>query len=196
MLYNGNQNGQETGEITFRIVHSNRKTMALQVTRDGQVVVRCPLWVSDQKATEFARRHRDWIEEQCRRVKERVSHRPVFTDQEVRRYREAARQVLTKKTAFWAERMGVSYGRIAIRQQVTRWGSCSAKGNLNYNWMLILVPETLQDYVVVHELAHRKEMNHSPRFWKVVESQLPDYKERRRMLKQYENQADIREEET
>ena len=81
--------------------------------------------------------------------------------------------------------MGVTYGRISIRSQKTRWGSCSAKGNLNYNWKLMLCPERVQDYVVVHELAHRKEMNHSPAFWAEVEKILPDYRERRKWLKTY-----------
>lgn len=87
--------------------------------------------------------------------------------------------------------MGVTYGTISIRQQATRWGSCSSRGNLNFNWTLILTPEPLQDYVVVHELAHRLEMNHSDRFWKIVESQIPDYRERRNLLKTYENQVEV-----
>ena len=79
--------------------------------------------------------------------------------------------------------MGVSYGRISIREQKTRWGSCSSKGNLNFNWRLIFAPEAVLDYVVVHELAHRKEMNHSPAFYTVVESVLPDYQKARKWLK-------------
>ena len=79
--------------------------------------------------------------------------------------------------------MGVSYERVSIRAQKTRWGSCSGNGNLSFNWKLSLVPDEILDYVVVHELAHRKEMNHSPRFWAVVEKELPDYRERREKLK-------------
>ncbi len=172
--------------IAYRIVHSKRKTMALQVTRDGQVVVRCPMRMSDARAREFAESHREWIEENYKRVQERISNQPVFTKEEIREYREKARKVLTEKTMWWAKKMGVDYGRIAIRQQATRWGSCSVKGNLNYNWKLVLLPEELQDYVVVHELAHRREMNHSRQFWGIVEREIPDYLRRRRELREFE----------
>ena len=173
--------------IEYRIVHSKRKTMALQVTRDGQVVVRCSMRVSDARAKEFAESHREWIEENYKKVQERISNQQTFTEKEVKEYREKARRVLTEKTMWWAEKMGVDYGRISIRQQATRWGSCSVKGNLNYNWKLILLPEELQDYVVVHELAHRREMNHSQRFWKIVEGELPDYLSRRKQLRGFES---------
>jgi len=179
--------------LSYTIVRSRRKTMALQVTRDGQVVVRCPMRVSEKTAREFAESHRDWIEEHCRQVQERMEHRLVFTEQEVKEYRKKARAVLGEKTRVWAERMGVTYERIAIRQQVTRWGSCSGKGNLNFHWMLVLMPEELQDYVVVHELAHRKEMNHSDRFWRLVAEQIPDYRERRKRLRNYESQIEVTE---
>ena len=79
--------------------------------------------------------------------------------------------------------MGVTYGRISIREQKTRWGSCSNKGNLNFNWRLILAPEEVLDYVVVHELAHRREMNHSKAFYAVVESMLPDYRRAQKWLR-------------
>ena len=80
--------------------------------------------------------------------------------------------------------MGVTCGRISIREQKTRWGSCSGQGNLNFNWKLILMPPEILDYVVVHELAHRKQMNHSPAFWAEVERILPDWRERRRWLRE------------
>jgi anaerobic ribonucleoside-triphosphate reductase len=89
------------------------------------------------------------------------------------------------KTAHFAKEMGVTYGRITIREQKTRWGSCSSAGNLNYNWKLVLMPEHVMDYVVIHELAHRKEMNHSARFYAVVAQQMPDYKVWQSWLKEH-----------
>lgn len=98
--------------------------------------------------------------------------------------RELARQRITRRVEYFAPLVGVTYNRIFIKEQKTRWGSCSSLGNLNFNWKLILLNEELLDYVVVHELAHRKQMNHSPTFWAEVERVLPDYRERRRRLKE------------
>ena len=100
-------------------------------------------------------------------------------------YRELARALCTERAEYYARRMDVTYGRIAIKNTKTRWGSCSSLGNLNFHWKLALMPPAILDYVVVHELAHRKEMNHSPRFWAEVEKILPDYKERRGWLREH-----------
>ena len=92
------------------------------------------------------------------------------------RYRNAAREVFTNRVEYYHRFTGGHYTSITIRDQKTRWGSCSSKGNLNFNWRLIFAPEKVLDYVVVHELAHRKEMNHSPAFYAVVASVMPEYK--------------------
>lgn len=98
-------------------------------------------------------------------------------------YRRYAKETLAKKTAYYSKIMQTDYSRITVKEQKTRWGSCSSKGNLNFNWKLMMMPEMIIDYVVIHELAHRKHMDHSPSFWKEVEKILPDYKERRGWLK-------------
>ena len=107
----------------------------------------------------------------------------VMSKEELAKLTRLAKEILPIKVAYYARIMGVSYERIAIRHQKTRWGSCSSLGNLNFNCLLMLVPEAVQDYVVVHELAHRKEMNHSARFWAEVEKIIPDYKKHRKWLK-------------
>ena len=95
------------------------------------------------------------------------------------------RRLVEQRVFFYSELMGISYGRISMRNQKTRWGSCSSDGNLNFNCRLLYVPLELLDYVVVHELAHRRHMNHSPEFWREVERYMPDYRERRASLKRY-----------
>ena len=159
----GSIKNSSMNEIEIQIKRSSRRTLSLQITREGQVVVHCPFSTTQEQIQMFVDEHRHWIGENLEQVKRRLTKRPV------------------------------TYGTISIRQQASRWGSCSSRGNLNFNWTLILTPEPLQDYVVVHELAHRLEMNHSDRFWKIVESQIPDYKERRNLLKTYENQVTVME---
>ena len=110
--------------------------------------------------------------------------RLTLSDAQRKRYIETARSIFTQKAAYYARLIGVTYGRISIREQKTRWGSCSSKGNLNFNWRLIFAPEEVVDYIVVHELAHRKEMNHSRAFYNVVASVLPDYKVQEKWLKE------------
>ena len=109
----------------------------------------------------------------------------TYGAEEIRNFTEKLRPVLMHRVALYAACMGVTYGKITIRNQKTRWGSCSAAGNLNFNWRLALLPEDLMNYVIVHELAHRLEMNHSARFWTQVENILPDWRERRRRLREY-----------
>jgi hypothetical protein len=100
-------------------------------------------------------------------------------------YRRQARHVFAERAAHWNTQFGYNYGRIAIRDQKSRWGSCSRQGNLNFNWRLLLAPLVVLDYIVIHELAHLKEGNHSPRFWALVAEQCPDYRDQRAWLRQH-----------
>lgn len=100
-------------------------------------------------------------------------------------YRKKAREIFTKRVEYFAPQIGKRVNRIAIRGQHTRWGSCSSKGNLNFNWRLMLAPPEIIDYVVVHELCHLLHMNHSKDFWHSVEAILPDYKQRKKWLTEW-----------
>ena len=125
-----------------------------------------------------------WIEKHLAQLRRQSgSAEPAFTAGQLRQLAEAARQDLPRRVARFAPLVGVSYGRITIRAQKSRWGSCSSKGNLNFNCLLMLCPEEVRDYVVVHELCHRKEMNHSKAFWSEVEKVLPHYMESVKWLK-------------
>ena len=168
----------------FEIIHSNRKTVNIQIKSDGRVVVRAPLRMSNGDIRRLVEEKADWIEKHLAQIRrQRDSAGPAFTAGQLRQLAEAARQDLPRRAARFAPLVGVSYGRITIRAQKSRWGSCSTLGNLNFNCLLMLCPEEVRDYVVVHELCHRKEMNHSERFWRELARVLPDYETPRKWLK-------------
>lgn len=172
--------------MKIEIIRSSRKTMVLEVTGEGKVIVRAPKRMPQTEIERFVQDKSFWIEKSLEKMQSRKQERgslEKLSMEEIRRLADEALRVLPEKTSFFARKVGVTYGKITIRNQKSRWGSCSAKGNLNYNCLLMLAPEEVQDYVVVHELCHRKEMNHSDRFWNEVEKVLPDYRERREWLK-------------
>ena len=168
--------------VPYQIIKSDRKTIAIQIKPDGQVVVRCPKRMRIEDARRFAESKADWIEKHlARRPPQDVAK---YTPKEIEQLREQARRLVTERVRHYAPIIGVTYGQIAIRTQHTRWGSCSSKGNLNFNCLLALVPPEVLDYVVVHELCHRKEMNHSDQFWKEVERVIPYYKSCKKWLRE------------
>lgn len=162
--------------------------MSLQVKHDGQIIVRAPRNVSLKDIESFVRKNSAWLKKHLDLVEKEMATRaasPVepLTMDEIRSLADEAMRVIPQKTAHFAPLVGVQYGRITIRNQKTRWGSCSSKGNLNFNCLLMLAPPEVLDYVIVHELCHRKEMNHSPRFWGEVARIIPDYKKHEKWLK-------------
>lgn len=171
-------------DITYQWIRSRRKMIAIQIDWEGQVIVRTPYGITKRQVEEFLDEKKDWILQTRQRVEKRKTEQIPISEEVRREGIERAKRIFPERTAYFAKRMGVDYGRITIREQKTRWGSCSSKGNLNFNWKLVLLDPELLDYVVVHELAHRREMNHSKNFWKIVEAELPDYRERRRRLKE------------
>lgn len=172
--------------IPYEIIRSKRKTYGIHVAPGGKVTVRIPLRGSEKFAISLAESKKNWIAS-CVIKLQAVPGPKEKTPSEKRLealYRKAAREYFPKRVSHYAHILGVTYGKISIRDQKTRWGSCSSEGNLSFNWRLILAPPDVLDYVVVHELCHRKEMNHSPRFWSLVESLMPDYKKQRKWLKE------------
>lgn len=167
---------------------SSRKTLTITITQDGQLLIKAPFRISDREIERFLKQKRYWIYKQTKRALEDTQKRVERNEHEVKRLREQARRVLTEKTDYYKVLLGVDYQRIRIGDQRTRWGSCSTKGTISYNWHLILMPERIMDYVVVHELCHLLEMNHSERFWRQVRVVLPDYEKRRKWLKENGNQ--------
>ena len=171
------------------VIRSNRKTVAIQVNSDLSVTVRAPYSASEKDIEEILKKKEAWISrhiEKIKKTKERFEAEPTekLTREKVIARAEEALKVIPERVEYFAKVIGVTYGKITVRNQKTRWGSCSSKGNLNFNCLLMLAPPEVLDYVVVHELCHRKQMNHSKAFWLEVEKVLPNYKEVRKWLKE------------
>lgn len=174
-------------EIT--VIKSRRKTIAIQVNSDLSVTVRAPYGVTEKYIEEFLNKNEAWINKQMNVIKAKkksVESGNVenVTLDKIKALADQALEIIPTRVEYFAKIIGVTYGNITIRNQKTRWGSCSSKGNLNFNCLLMLAPPEVLDYVVVHELCHRKQMNHSKAFWTEVQKAFPDYKESINWLKE------------
>ncbi len=176
--------------IKYTVKRSRRNTIAIQVNISQGVVVKAPLTCPDDAIARFVAENQKWIENQLEKMADRIEKEKkamadlhVLSRLEMFELERNALRVIPERVKHYAPIVGVKYGRITIRNQRTRWGSCSAQGNLNFNIALMRVPLEVLDYVVVHELCHRIELNHSPRFWALVEKVIPDYKKHQKWLK-------------
>lgn len=172
----------------IEVIRSKRKTLAIEIRPDMRVVVRAPEKIPQNEIMKFVEEKQNWIKKhlvqmyfKAEEIKKQKKE-PALTNADIEKLCQKALSVIPDKVKYYAEIMGVTYGRITIRNQKTRWGSCSSKGNLNFNCLLMLMPDKVLDYVVVHELCHLKQMNHSKKFWKEVERYMPDYKNYKKWL--------------
>ena len=156
------------------ITRSRRKSVSISADREGRIVVRAPFGFSDREIRKVLDDHREFTEKLIERRRAASQILPL-TEEELLSLKKAAAAVIPERAAHYAPLIGVSYEKITIRAQKTRWGSCSGKGNLNFNCLLMLAPPEVLDAVVVHELCHLREMNHSPRFYREIARVFPDY---------------------
>ena len=173
-------------KIQIQVVRSNRKTISLRITGPGAAEIRAPRSVTQAQIDDFIRQHQAWLDKHMAIVNRReaeAAQLPPLTFEELQALANKAVAYLPQRARYFASLLRVTYGRITIRNQKTKWGSCSSQGNLSFNCLLMLCPPEVMDYVVIHELCHRKEMNHSPRFWAEVEKLDPNYKAHRQWLK-------------
>lgn len=153
---------------------------------DNKVLVKAPYGTPERKVQEFLVAKKGWIIkhlEKHNREVEQAESLGLLTEDEVKNIKRKARKIIPERVRYWAEKIGVSYGRIAIRLQSSRWGSCAANGNLNFNCLLVLMPSEVLDSVVVHELCHRRHMNHSKEFYAEIDRVFPDYRSWNKWLK-------------
>lgn len=165
---------------SYKIIRSNRKTLSIEVTRDLEVIVRAPKWVSLRDIRYFIDERENWIRKAKQKIEQKREENKDeevdrLTREELQELADKAMKVIPERVAYYAPKIGVTYGRITIRNQKSRWGSCSSRGNLNFNCLLMLTPPEVVDAIVVHELCHRKEMNHSKKFYNEIYRVYPDY---------------------
>ncbi|MCQ2506329.1 MAG: M48 family metallopeptidase [Lachnospiraceae bacterium] len=169
--------------MVYKLIRSARKSVSIQIDRNAQVIVRAPLKMKKSDIDKLLVQKESWISTHLEMVKENIKTNEKFTKEELEVCRRQAKEDILPILEDYAYKMGLDYNSVTFRFQTTRWGSCSNQHNLNFNCLLALLPREIQEYVVVHELAHLREMNHSLKFWKNVEKVMPDYKSRRKYLK-------------
>lgn len=167
----------------IKIVRSNRRTLALEVTRDGEVQVRAPKIMPRSVIDRFVESHREWIDRNVKKQLDRKANRPELTEEDILELKRKAKEILPKKVEYYSNLTGLSCNGVKITSAKTRFGSCNGKNSICFSCHLMRYPEEAIDYVVVHELAHTRHHNHSKHFWALVENFMPDYKQRQKLLK-------------
>ena len=169
---------------SYELIRSRRRTLALEITRDCRVLVRAPLRLSQAKIDAFVESHTVWIQAHLEQQRQRMtSAPPPPTEADITALKAKARAILPGKVAYWSEKMGVRPTGLKITAARKRYGSCSGKNSLCFSCFLMDCPEEAIDLVVVHELCHIREKNHGPRFYALLGQYLPDYKERKKLLR-------------
>jgi predicted metal-dependent hydrolase len=165
-----------TSEIYF-VRHRSARRYRLRVDPDGRARVTIPRGGSRRDADAFVQRHRDWIAAQRTRLASPVSA------VELGQGREQAPEVLPQRLRDLAREHGLTIAKVSIRNQRTRWGSCGRDGHICLNWRLMLMPEWVRDYVLIHELMHLRRLDHSPQYWKLVAAACPEFRKARQWLR-------------
>ena len=174
-------------KFEYIIKKSRRTTISVQITPDQKLLVKAPAYTSIKEVEDFLREKRDWIIKQINRTKvtsQQAAQMGILSDKEIRKLKRDAKKIIPERVEYYAKLSGITYNRIFIRLQKSRWGSCSIEGNLNFNALLALMPLGVLDSVVVHELCHRRHMDHSKAFYDEVLKIFPDYKKWDKWLKQ------------
>lgn len=168
--------------MEYKISYSKRKSIGLKI-KDGELFVYAPYKTPEKTVEEIVKKHQVWIEKNIAKSLSRRERFPELSAEEISDLKREAKIYFNEKTQEYAKNMGLKYGRITITSAKTRFGSCSAKKNICFSYRLMRYPEAAREYVIVHELSHLVYMNHSSDFYGLISRYMPDYKERRRLLK-------------
>ena len=167
--------------FSYEVIYSSRKSLAIQVDSDCNIVVRAPYGVSQKSIDEFVLDKKKWLEKAVISQLEKAKNKKEYTDSDISELRKKAKEIIPQKVEYYSEIMGVKPTSIKINSAKKRYGSCSGKNCLNFSLYLMDKDERFIDYVVVHELAHIVHHNHSKEFYALIEKYMPDYKERKKL---------------
>lgn len=170
--------------MDYEIIFAKRKTVGIRVMPNGQVVVRAPKGTSKRAIGEIVAKHSAWISKRVNDVKEHPSLIYDLSMSELNNLKKRTEEIVIPLVEKYSAVMGLHPSKVNITSAKRVFGSCTDRGHLNFSFRLCLYPVSAIEYVVVHELSHMKEMNHSKRFWAVVEKYLPDYREGKKLLKE------------
>lgn len=162
----------------IHIIKSRRRSLSISVTPREEVIVRAPVFLSDAELRRIIDEKTPWIRtklENVRNINRQSANEGFLSGEDIKRLTEEAAEYIPGRCRYYAKLIGVGYGRISIRHQKTRWGSCSSEGSLSFNCLLMLCPPGAIDSVVVHELCHRKHMRHSRDFYAEIRKVFPEY---------------------
>ncbi len=174
---------EEGFRVTFRR-NRRSKCMRITVSSDGNVLVTRPIYVSEERASSFLNEQIDWVRKKLTNRKGNVDpDLAIHSPEHYLEHKERARKLVEEKIGYWNRFYGFGFNRISIRNQKSRWGSCSSGKNLSFNYKIVFLKEELQDYLIIHELCHLKHMNHSREFWYLVAKASPEYKAYSKALK-------------
>ena len=169
--------------MDYELIRSDRRTLALEITREGQVLVRAPHQATQDQIDDFLSARQDWLSSRLQRVRDHLAAHPTPDAAQTQALRAKALEVLPERVRYYGSRMGLQPVSLTITGAKTRFGSCSSRGRISFSWLLMQYPREAIDYVVVHELAHLVHQNHGPAFYRLVASVLPDYRQREALLR-------------
>ena len=168
--------------MKYEILRSARRSVAISI-KEGRIILRAPLLLTDKEAEKIIKDNEKWIRSKLECYEIKKAKEAELTEEKIKELRKSAKVYFKEQIEKFSKIMDLKYSRVTITSAKTRFGSCSSKGNISFSYRLMLYPESAREYVVVHELSHLVEMNHSKRFYSIIEKYLPDYKERRKQLK-------------
>ena len=168
--------------MEYKVIYSKRKTISISIV-DCAPVIKAPIGTDDETIRKVAEKYQGWVIKHVAEQKRKADMFKDLTSEDIKRLKKEAKAYFVDRTEHFAKIMNIDYGRITVTSAQKRFGSCSSAGNISFSYRLMLYPEPAREYVIVHELAHRKEMNHSKHFYAIIASVMPDYKYRKRLLK-------------